>query len=92
MEKSNEKKYLNYPLNFKNNKKTSIGKNKNILFCTSNTNLYAYRIQDYVISSQIVECFKFWKNLFVSMSDNIKDKIVIRHVPNFDPWNQRKTK
>ena len=23
------------------------------------------------------------------MSDNIKDKIVIRHVPNFDPWNQK---
>ena len=89
-EKSNEKKVSQLPpLNFKNNKKTSIGKNKNILFCTSNTNLYAYRIQDYVISSQIVECFKFWKNLFDSMSDNIKDKIVIRHVPNFDPWNQK---
>ena len=25
-----------------------------------------------------------------SMSDNIKDKIVIRHVPNFDPWNKKK--
>ena len=89
-EKSNEKKISQLPpLNLKINKKTSIGKNKNILFCTSNTNLYAYRIQDYVISSQIVECFKFWKNLFDSMSDNIKDKIVIRHVPNFDPWNQK---
>lgn len=89
-EKSNEKKIVQLPpLYLKTSNKDHSNKNNNILFCTSNTNLYAYRIQDYIISSQIIECLKLWENLFTTMNDKIKDKIVIRHVPNFDRWNQK---
>ena len=35
--------------------------NKNILFCTSDTKIYAYRIHDDIISSQMIEYLKFWK-------------------------------
>ena len=89
-EKSNDNKIVQLSPHLKTNNKNDSTKNKNILFCTSNTNLYAYRIQDYIISSQIVEFIKFWENLFTTMNQKIKDKIVIRHVPNFDPWNQKK--
>lgn len=90
-EKSKEKKIVQLPpLCLKINNKSHRNKNNNILFCTSNTNLYAYRIQDYIISSQIIECLKLWENLFTTMNDKIKDKIVIRHVPNFDRWEQKK--
>lgn len=89
-EKNNDNKIVQLPPPYlKTNNKDHTTKNKNILFCTSNTNLYAYRIQDYIISSQIVECLKFWENLFRTMNAKIKDKIVIRHVPNFDRWNQK---
>lgn len=89
-EKSDDKKIIQLPpLCQKITDKKIKNKNENILFCTSNTNLYAYRIQDYVISSQIVECLGLWKNLFLTMDEKIKNKIVIRHVPNFDRWDQR---
>ena len=77
------------PLYLRNNKKKIVKKNKQILFCTSNTNLYAYRIEDYIISAQILECLNLWKNFFLSLDDGIKDKIIIRHVPGFDPWRQK---
>jgi len=89
-EKLNTKKTIQLPpLYLRNNKKKIIKKNKQILFCTSNTNLYAYRIEDYIISAQILECLKLWKNFFLSLDDGIKDKIIIRHVPGFDPWRQK---
>jgi putative transferase (TIGR04331 family) len=75
------------PLILANTKKNN--NNKNILFCTSNTNLYAYRIHDYVVSSQIIEVMNFWKKFFLTINKKAKNNIIIRHIPNFDPWNQK---
>ena len=77
---------LNMDLKLNNNKNN----NKNILFCTSDTKIYAYRIHDDIISSQMIEYLKFWESLFRNMNNKIKSNIVIRHNPNSDPWSQKK--
>ena len=71
--------------------KTNIEKiKKKILFCTANTNLYAYRIQDYIISSQIKSYLIFWKEFVKKLNIKIKSDLIIRHIPNADPWHLKK--
>ena len=65
-------------------------KKKKILFCTANTNLYAYRIQDYIISSQIKLYLIFWKEFIKKLNLKIKADLIIRHIPNSDPWQLKK--
>ena len=76
-----------YSLKFKVLKKFN---NKKILFCTANTNLYLYRIQDYILSSQIKSNLNFWKEFISKLDLKIQKNIVIRHIPNQDPWSQKK--
>ena len=73
-----------YSIEKKNIKKT---KNKQILFCTANTNLYNYRIQDYIISSQMKTYVSFWKEFIKRLNYKTRNILIIRHIPNIDPWH-----
>ena len=76
-----------YSLNFKQIKKFN---NKKILFCTANASLYLHRIQDYILGSQIKLYLNFWKKFISKLNINMKKNIVVRQIPNSDPWFQKK--
>ena len=90
-EKKKNNRCLQLPPSYSTNyKKIKQSKNKKILFCTSNTNLYVYRIQDYILSSQIKLYLNYWKHFISQLDFKVKKNIVIRHVPYADPWSQKK--
>ena len=61
-------------------------KNK-ILFLTSSSSLYTYRLEDRILSSQIQISLNLWKFFFSKLPTQLKNRIVIRNNPQFDPWN-----
>ncbi len=90
-EKKKNNRCLQLPPSYSTNyKKIKQSKNKKILFCTSSTNLYVYRIQDYILSSQIKLHLNYWKHFISQLDLKVKKNIVIRHVPYVDPWSQKK--
>lgn len=64
-------------------------KNK-ILFLTSSSSLYTYRLEDRVLSSQINSYIDHWKFFFNYLPLKLKNRIVVRNNPQFDPWNLNK--
>ena len=64
-------------------------KNK-ILFLTSSSSLYTYRLEDRVLSSQIYSYLNHWKFFFNNLPLKLKNSIVVRNNPQFDPWNLNK--
>ena len=97
-EKKNKtsKKYIQLNPNFldkggKNFKRIYkiFSKNK-ILFLTSSSSLYTYRLEDRVLSSQINSYLNHWKYFFNKLPQKLKDRIIIRNNPQFDPWNLKK--
>ena len=61
-----------------------------ILFFTSSSSLYTYRLEDRVLSSQIMSYLNHWKFFFNNLPLKLKNKIIIRNNPQFDPWNLNK--
>lgn len=60
---------------------------KKILFFTTSSSLYTYRLEDRVLSSQIISSLNLWKMFFNKLPIMLKNKIVIRNNPQFDPWD-----
>ena len=90
-EKKQDHKCLQLPPSYSSDfKKIDNSKNTKILFCTANTNLYVYRIQDYILSSQIKLYLNFWRHFISKLDFKIKKNIVVRHIPHTDPWSQKK--
>ena len=90
-EKKQDHKCLQLPPYYSSDfKKIDNSKNTKILFCTANTNLYVYRIQDYILSSQIKLYLNFWRHFISKLDFKIKKNIVVRHIPHTDPWSQKK--
>lgn len=63
---------------------------KKILFLTTSSSLYTYRLEDRILSSQMKLTLNFWKIFFNKLPTNIKNEIQIRNNPKFDPWNLKK--
>ena len=57
------------------------------MFLTSSSHLYTYRLEDKILSSQIKLNLNSWKLFFSKLPTNIKNEIVVRNNPEFDPWN-----
>lgn len=63
---------------------------KKILFLTTSSSLYTYRIEDKILSSQIKLHLNFWKIFFNKLPLHIKNEFLVRNNPQFDPWNLKR--
>jgi len=88
-QKNNSKNVMQMPLNFSLNKKKILNKNhgKDLLFLTYEVELYAHRIQDGPLSSEIVGLSNHWFDFLDKLDKPQKDKINFRHGYPFDKWN-----
>ena len=76
-------------------KKSKFLKNKKslgqkLLFLTYEVELYAHRIQDGPISSNIIDSFEMWKKTIKNLSNVPLQNIIIRHGPFRDDWKIKK--